>query len=75
MPTYTLRRKSTDEHWNVIVSYDELQEMLKDEDVERVLSTAAFVTMVGGTLSRTSSDFKDHLKKIDKANPRNNMKL
>ena len=75
MPTYTLRRKSTDEHWNVIVSYDELQEMLKDEDVERVLSTAAFVTMVGGTLRHTPSDFKDHLKKIDKANPGNNMKI
>jgi hypothetical protein len=36
------------------------------------LSTPNFVSMTGGTLSKTSTDWKDLLKKIKKESGRNN---
>ena len=73
MPTYTLRNKKTGETWEVLCSYDKMQEQLSD-DVEHVLGTPNFVSMVGGTLSRTSTDFRDKLKQIKKHHPGSTIK-
>ena len=73
VPTYTLRNKKTGETWEVLCSYDNMQKQLSDE-VEHVLGTPNFVTMVGGTLSRTSTDFRDKLKQIKKNHPGSTIK-
>lgn len=71
MPTYTLRNKKTKETWDVICSYDKMQEQLSDE-IEHVLGTPGFITMHGGTLSRAGSEWKDHLNRIKKASGKGN---
>ena len=73
MPTYTLRNKKTGKTWDVLCSYDEMQKQLS-EDVEHILAAPNFVTMVGGTLSRTPSDFRDNLKRIKKQHPGSTIK-
>ena len=73
MPTYTLRNKKTGETWDVLCSYDKMQEQLSD-DVEHVLGTPGFISMKGGTLSRTSSDFRDNLNRIKKQHPGSTIK-
>ena len=73
MPTYTLRNKKTGETWDVLCSYDKMQEQLSD-DVEHVLGTPGVISMKGGTLSRTSSDFRDNLNRIKKQHPGSTIK-
>ncbi len=73
MPTYTLRSKKTGKTWEVFCPHEEMIEKLSD-DVERVLSTASFITMAGGTLSRTPSDYRDNLKRIKKGHPGSTIK-
>ena len=36
MPVYTFRNKNTNEQYNEIMSYDELQEYIKQEHIEQV---------------------------------------
>lgn len=73
MPTYTLRNKRTEQMWQTLCSYDEMKVQL-NEEVELVLSTAQFVSQVGGTLSKTSSDYRDNLKNMKKHFPGNTIK-
>lgn len=73
MPVYTLRRKSTEEEWDVNIPFDDLAQMLEDDDIIRVLKPVKF--SANGTkdnLSRAGSDWKDHLKNIKKASGRGN---
>ena len=73
MPTYTLRSKKTGETWEVLCPHEKMKEKLSD-DIERVLSAASFITMPGGTLSRTSSDYRENLKRIKKNHPGSTVK-
>ena len=67
MPTYTLKDIKTQEEWDVRCSYEELQTILDEmPDVSQVLKFPAMVTQAGSTLSKTSGDWRDLLKKIDK---------
>ena len=43
MPTYTIRNKQFGTEKDVLCSYSELQEMLKSDDIEQVLSAPALV--------------------------------
>ena len=43
MPTYTIRNKQFGTERDVLCSYSELQEMLKSDDIEQVLSAPALV--------------------------------
>ena len=43
MPTYTIRNKQLGTEKDVLCSYSELQEMLKSDDIEQVLSAPALV--------------------------------
>ena len=69
MPTYTLRNKITGEEDDVICTYDELQELLESGVCERVFKPNPFITMTGGTLSKTSSAYRDNLKRIKSEHP------
>ena len=69
MPTYTVKNTKTNETYNVFCKYSELQELLKVDGVEQVLSTPLIVTGVGSLLSKTDDGFKDRLKEIKIINP------
>ena len=42
MPLYTFRNKNTDEQYDEVMSYEELQEYLKQEDIEQVFKMNIF---------------------------------
>ena len=72
MPIYTLRKLSTEEEWEVNVTYDELTQILEDEDIVKVLSTPKIVTGVGSLHGKVPDGFKDKLKQIKKGSGKNN---
>jgi len=72
MPTYTLRRVSTGEEWDVNCSFHELAPMLEDEDIIKVLSTPKIVTGVGTLHGKVPDGFKDKLNQIKKGSGRDN---
>lgn len=72
MPTYTLRKLSTEEEWDVNVTYDELKQILEDDDIVKVLSTPKIVTGVGSLHGKVPDGFKDKLKQIKKGSGQGN---
>ena len=67
MPIYTLKDTKTQEEWNVNCSRDELQTILNEMvDVIHVMKFPAMITQHGSTLGKTSGDWRDFMKKIDK---------
>lgn len=73
MPSYTIKRKSTEEEWDVVCTWEELQEILKeDSDLTQKLAAPRTVSGVGGVLSKTDDGWKDVLKKIKKSAGRGN---
>jgi len=66
VPTYTLRKLSSDEVWTVNIPYDELKQILEDDDIVKELSTPKIVTGVGSLHSKVPDGFKDKLKQIKK---------
>jgi len=72
MPIYTLRKLSTEEEWEVNVTYDELKQILEDDDIVKVLSVPKIVTGVGSLHGKVPDGFKDKLKQIKKGSGKNN---
>jgi hypothetical protein len=73
MPTYVLKNKETEEHFEVFCTYDDLQNILKeDESLSHVIQAPNMVTMVGSTIGKTSDGWKDLLKSIKKGSGRGN---
>ena len=73
MPSYTLRNKQTNKTYNVVCTWDELQEKLKEPNIEKVLSTPAFVSGVsGGQGKRVPDGFKDLKRRIKENSGRGN---
>lgn len=66
MPTYTMRNLETNEVRDMILSLAEREELLATGKFKQELATPGFVSMVGGTLSKTSGDWRDLMKKINK---------
>ena len=72
MPVYTVINKTTKEHTEVFCSWNELQEMLKDNNLTQALALPKIVHDTGSLLARTSDGWKDHLKEIKKGSGRSN---
>ena len=73
MPTYTLKNKETEEYFEVFCNYDDLQNILKeDETLSHVIQAPNMVTMVGSTLGKTSEGWRDLLKSIKKGSGKGN---
>lgn len=73
MPTYTLRDIKTNKVWDVICTWDELQNILDEmPDVIKELSTPKIVTGVGSLHSKVPDGFKDKLNQIKKGSSRDN---
>lgn len=66
MPVYTLHRKSTDETFDVNVKFDDLAQLLEDDDIERVLVPPKFASNTVSNLRRAGSEWNDHLSRIKK---------
>ena len=66
MPVYTLRRKSTDEVFDVNIKFDDLAQMLEDDDIERVLVPPKFAGNTMSNLRRAGGEWNDLLGKIKK---------
>jgi len=68
MPTYDLKNTETGETKEFIVSISKKEEMVASGEWQQVhLSPPRDVTHVGSMISRTGSDWSDHLKNIKKS--------
>ena len=73
MPTYTIKNNETDEYFEVFCTYDDLKNMLnEDNTLSQVIQAPKLVTQAGSTLSKTSDGWKDLLKTIKKGSGRGN---
>jgi hypothetical protein len=71
MPTYTLKDTKTDETFDVICSWDSLQEKLKENPhLEKMVASPRIVSGVNGP--RVPDGFKDLTKQIKKGSGRGN---
>ena len=67
MPTYTIRNKQFGTEKDVLCSYSELQEMLKSDDIEQVLSAPAVVG--DHVVKRMDGGMKEVFSKIADKHP------
>jgi hypothetical protein len=73
MPTYDIQIVETGEEQEVFVSYPTLKEKVDSgEWIQKHKATASIVSDAGSTLSKTSGDWKDLVKKIKKGSGRGN---
>ena len=67
MPTYTIRNKQFGTEKDVVCSYSELEEMLKSDDIEQVLSAPALVG--DHVVKRMDGGMKEVFSKIADKHP------
>ena len=67
MPTYTIRNKEFGTEKDVFCTYSELQEMLKSDDIEQVLSALALVG--DHVVKRMDGGMKEVFSKIGDKHP------
>jgi predicted secreted protein len=73
MPRYTIIDTSNDTEYETQCSWDELQIVLNENpNLKQGLSTPNFVTQTGNTISKTSTDWRDLLKKVKKGSGKGN---
>ena len=75
IPTYDLRNTTTGEVEEHIVSISKKEEMVASGDYEQVHHSVAqdnIISQHNGTLSRTSGDWRDLLKRMKKGSGRDN---
>ncbi len=72
MPTYTLKRISTGEEWDVNVPFDDLAQILEDDEITKVLATPSFVGSTTTNLRRAGGEWQDLLGRIKKGSGRGN---
>ena len=73
MPSYTLKDIKTQETWDVICSWNELQIMLDEmPNVKQTLATPKLVSDTGSLLGKTDDGWKDVLNKVKSGSGRAN---
>ena len=73
MPVYTLHKKSTDEYFDVNIKFDDLAQLLEDDDIERVLVPPKFTSSDGrSNLSKAGGEWRDLMSSIKKGSGRGN---
>jgi|TARA_B110000503_G_C7137672_1_gene409528 hypothetical protein len=73
MPTYNIKNVETGDIEEMILSLSEREELLNSGKYTQELSLPNFVSMAGGTLARTSGDWKNLLTKMKKETGRGNL--
>ena len=66
---YEFRNKTTGERWEEFLSFSGREEMLKDPNIEQVVSAPAIVSGIGGVTYKNDSGFGDMMSRIAAANP------
>lgn len=69
MPMYDFRRISTGEVWEDIMSISSMRELIKDDDVELIMSPINITSGVSGITHKTDGGYKDLMSRIADANP------
>lgn len=73
MPSYTLKDNKTGDKWDVVCSWEELQEILNAMDnVIQVPSAPKIVSSVGSLHSKVPSGFKDVLHRVKSGSAKSN---
>lgn len=72
MPVYTLHKKSTDEYFDVNVKFDDLAQILENDDIERVLVPVNFASNTVSNLRRAGGEWQDLIGNIKKGSGRGN---
>lgn len=73
MPSYTIKDNNTGEYYDVICSWNELQENLKENpNLEQTLTVPAIVSGVVTPLRRAGNEWKDVLSRVKGGSGRNN---
>lgn len=73
MPLYTFRDKTTGEEWDELLSFSGREELLKDPNIEQVITAPAIISGISGVTHKTDSGFKDMLSRVAEANPHSPM--
>jgi len=73
MPTYTMMHKETGEEKNIFCSYEESLKFIEENpDWSRVISAPALISSTGNVINKTSGDWKDLMKNIEKGSGKGN---
>jgi hypothetical protein len=74
MPTYLMRNDETNEEKEVIVSISKMEEMRNEgwKIIHKPTDRSNLITQHGSTIGKTSSDWRDLVKKIKKGSGRGN---
>ncbi len=70
MPTYSFRNKLTEETWTEFMSMSAHEELIKDLNIEQLVSAPAIIS---GTSAKPDSGFRDVLKKIKSSHYRSSI--
>ena len=69
MPTYTIRNKQFGTEKEVFCKYSELQEMLKNDDLEHVITAPAIISGIEGKTFKEDSGFRENMQRIAESHP------
>lgn len=72
MPMYTMINNKTGEEKEMSLTFAERDQLLSSGEWKQKLTTAAFVSQTGSTISKTSSGWKDLLGKMKKNSGKGN---
>lgn len=66
MPLYTFRNTKTDEVIEEIMTISAMEEFIADGEWKQIIGAPNLVTHTGSIVSKTSEDWRSHLKSIKK---------
>ena len=69
MPVYEFRDKATGEQWEELLSFSAREELLKDPNIEQVITAPAIISGIAGVTHKNDSGFGDMMSRIAAANP------
>ena len=69
MPIYEFKRISTGEIFEEIMSMSAMEEFVKDDDIEKVVSAAQIISGIPGITHKNDGGFKDLMSRVADANP------
>lgn len=70
MPIYTMQNKKTGEIEDMLLSITAMQELTTSGEWEQIIGAPNLVSHVGNIVNKTSSDWKNHLQKMQKGSSR-----
>lgn len=66
MPLYTMKNKTTGEIKEMMMKISEMENMKAAGEWEQIIGSPSLVTHTGNVINKTSSDWKNHLQRMQK---------